>query len=90
VALRREVAEFNASHALFKREWPLCRCVRHFLYQELMNQARALVHVYTDGSVSRDDGRRGDGAGGEYKNDQVAATVFSIDPAWSRYKNQHI
>ena len=47
----------------------------------LMNQARALVHVYTDGSVGVSTGAVEMGQGVNTKILQVAATVFSIDPA---------
>src|SRR5205085_2121271 len=45
----------------------------------MMNQARALVHVYTDGSVSVTTGAVEMGQGVNTKMVQVAATVFSID-----------
>ena len=47
----------------------------------LMNQARALVHVYTDGSVGVNTGAVEMGQGVNTKILQVAAKVFSIDPA---------
>ena len=47
----------------------------------LMNQARALVHVYTDGSIGISTGAVEMGQGVNTKILQVAATVFSIDPA---------
>ena len=47
----------------------------------LMNQARSLVHVYTDGSVGVSTGAVEMGQGVNTKMLQVAATVFSIDPA---------
>jgi xanthine dehydrogenase large subunit len=47
----------------------------------LMNQARALVHVYTDGSVGISTGAVEMGQGVNTKILQVAAQVFSIDPS---------
>ena len=44
----------------------------------LMNQARALVHVYTDGSVSVSTGAVGMGQGVNTKIAQVAAQIFQI------------
>ena len=46
-----------------------------------MNQARALVHVYTDGSVGVSTAGVEMGQGLNTKILQVVATVFSIDPA---------
>jgi len=85
VALRREVAEFNASHALFKKGMafmPVCFGIS--FTKTLMNQARALVHVYTDGSVSVTTGAVEMGQGVNTKMMQVAATVFLLIPAWSK------
>ena len=45
----------------------------------MMNQARALVHVYADGSVSVATGAIEMGQGVNTKMLQVAAEVFSID-----------
>jgi xanthine dehydrogenase large subunit len=47
----------------------------------LMNQGRSLVHVYTDGSVGISTGAVEMGQGVNTKILQVAAKVFSIDPA---------
>ncbi|MEO8086474.1 MAG: molybdopterin cofactor-binding domain-containing protein, partial [Bacteroidota bacterium] len=50
--LQKEVADFNASNKLFKKGMALMPiCFGISFTKTLMNQARALVHVYTDGSV---------------------------------------
>jgi xanthine dehydrogenase large subunit len=46
----------------------------------LMNQARALVHVYSDGSVGISTGAVEMGQGVNTKMLQVAAQAFSINP----------
>lgn len=83
--LRREVAAFNDSHALFKKGvafMPVCFGIS--FTKTLMNQARALVHVYTDGSVTVTTGAVEMGQGVNTKMMQVAATIFSIDPGFVR------
>ena len=47
----------------------------------LMNQARSLVHVYTDGSVAVSTGAVEMGQGVNTKMLQVAASIFSINPS---------
>jgi len=87
-AVRREVEEFNASHILFKKGMafmPVCFGIS--FTKTLMNQARALVHVYTDGSVSLTTGAVEMGQGVNTKMVQVAATVLSIDPGLVRIQS---
>jgi xanthine dehydrogenase large subunit len=84
-ALRREVEEYNKCHKLFKKGMafmPVCFGIS--FTKTLMNQARALVHVYTDGSVSVTTGAVEMGQGVNTKMMQVAATIFSIDPGLVR------
>jgi xanthine dehydrogenase large subunit len=79
--IRRDVEEFNGSNKLFKKGiafMPVCFGIS--FTKTLMNQARALVHVYTDGSVSLTTGAVEMGQGVNTKMMQVAAAVFSIDP----------
>jgi len=47
-ANRREVRSL-IERINFLRKLALCGVFWYFLYKTLMNQARALVHVYTDG-----------------------------------------
>jgi len=79
--MRRDVAAFNERNKLFKKGiafMPVCFGIS--FTKTLMNQARALVHVYTDGSVSLTTGAVEMGQGVNTKMMQVAAAVFSIDP----------
>jgi xanthine dehydrogenase large subunit len=79
--LKSEVVSFNAANKLFKKGlsfMPICFGIS--FTKTLMNQARALVHVYTDGSVGVSTGAVEMGQGVNTKMLQVAASVFSIDP----------
>jgi xanthine dehydrogenase large subunit len=79
--IRQDVEVFNAANKLFKKGvsiMPICFGIS--FTNTSMNQARALVHVYTDGSVSVSTGAIEMGQGVNTKMLQVAAKVFSIDP----------
>lgn len=79
-SVQKEVALFNASNSLFKKGFsfmPICFGIS--FTKTLMNQSRALVHVYTDGSVAVSTGAVEMGQGVNTKMLQVAATAFSID-----------
>jgi xanthine dehydrogenase large subunit len=52
-----------------------------------MNQARALVHIYSDGSVGISTGAVEMGQGVNTKMVQVAAQTFSIDPAYIKLES---
>jgi xanthine dehydrogenase large subunit len=81
-AIKKEVTAFNASNKLYKKGFacmPICFGIS--FTKTLMNQARSLVHVYTDGSVGITTGAVEMGQGVNTKILQVAAKVFSIDPA---------
>jgi len=83
--LEQQVEDFNAKHRLTKKGiafMPICFGIS--FTKTLLNQARALVHVYTDGSVSLSTGAVEMGQGVNSKMIQVAATVFSIDAALVR------
>jgi xanthine dehydrogenase large subunit len=78
--LRKEIADFNTNNPLLKKGlafMPVCFGIS--FTKTLLNQARAQVHVYTDGSVSVSTGAVEMGQGVNTKMIQVAATVFSID-----------
>ncbi len=80
--LQKEVADFNAANKLYKKGialMPICFGIS--FTKTLMNQARSLVHVYTDGSVGISTGAVEMGQGVNTKMVQVAARVFSIDPS---------
>ncbi len=81
-ALQEKVRAFNAGHTYHKKGiavMPICFGIS--FTNTLMNQARSLVHVYTDGSVVVSTGAVEMGQGVNTKMLQVAARVFSIDPA---------
>ncbi|MGZ8552562.1 MAG: xanthine dehydrogenase molybdopterin binding subunit [Chitinophagaceae bacterium] len=79
--LQQEVDDFNAESRLYKKGLALMPvCFGISFTKTLMNQARALVHVYTDGSVSISTGAVEMGQGVNTKILQVAAKIFSIDP----------
>ncbi|CAN5424220.1 xanthine dehydrogenase molybdopterin binding subunit [soil metagenome] len=80
-AIRHNVASFNAANALYKKGMALMPvCFGISFTNTRMNQARALVHVYTDGSVGVSTGAVEMGQGVNTKMLQVAAQTFSIQP----------
>ncbi|MDR3672589.1 MAG: molybdopterin-dependent oxidoreductase [Holophaga sp.] len=79
--MRREVADFNRTNRLFKKGlalYPLCFGLS--FTKTSLNQGRALVHVYTDGSVSVTTGVIEMGQGVNTKIVQAAAATFGIPP----------
>jgi len=79
--LQKEVADFNASNKMYKRGMALMPiCFGISFTKTFMNQARSLVHVYTDGSVGISTAAVEMGQGVNTKMLQVAAQIFSIDP----------
>jgi len=77
---RRQAAEFNRTHALEKKGLALMPvCFGISFTNQALNQAGALVHVYTDGSVSVSTAAVEMGQGVARKLREVAARVFSID-----------
>lgn len=81
-SIQKEILEFNSKNSLSKKGMALMPvCFGISFTKTRMNQARSLVHVYTDGSVSISTGAVEMGQGVNTKMLQVAASVFSIDPA---------
>lgn len=77
--LRKQVKKFNAENKLLKKGisfMPICFGIS--FTKTFMNQARALVHIYTDGSVGVSTGAVEMGQGVNTKMAQVAATIFSL------------
>ncbi len=80
--LKKEVNDFNSSNRMYKKGismMPICFGIS--FTNTMMNQGRALVHVYNDGSVSVNTGAIEMGQGVNTKMLQVAAHVFSISPS---------
>ena len=79
--LEKEVEAFNLDNVLFKKGlsvMPICFGIS--FTKTPMNQARALVHIYTDGSINISTGAVEMGQGVNTKMIQVAASIFSISP----------
>ncbi|GAB3989116.1 xanthine dehydrogenase molybdopterin binding subunit [Spirosoma daeguense] len=77
--IRERIAIFNQENRLYKKGialMPICFGIS--FTNTRMNQARALVHLYTDGSVSVSTGAVEMGQGVNTKMLQVAAEVLSI------------
>ena len=77
--LKNEIEEFNNANKLFKKGisfMPICFGIS--FTKTLMNQGMALVHIYTDGSVSISTGAVEMGQGVNTKMLQVAAAIFSL------------
>lgn len=86
--IRKEAREFNRQNQYRKHGVALMPvCFGISFTKTSMNQARALVHVYTDGSVAVSTGAVEMGQGVNSKIHQVAAKVFSLAP--ERVKVQH-
>ena len=80
--LQNDVDVFNATNTTHKKGMaimPICFGIS--FTNTPMNHARALVHVYQDGSVGVSTGGVEMGQGLNTKMVQVAAAVFSIDPS---------
>lgn len=80
-AIRGKIKEFNSVNQLYKKGLALMPvCFGISFTNTRMNQARALVHVYTDGSVGVSTGAVEMGQGVNTKMLQVAAQVLSVQP----------
>lgn len=78
-SLQKETDEFNSTSKYFKKGvamMPVCFGIS--FTKTPMNQARSLVHVYTDGSVAVSTGAVEMGQGVNTKIAQVAAKVFGL------------
>ncbi len=79
-ALQREANEFNALSKYLKKGVALMPvCFGISFTKTPMNQARSMVHVYTDGSVAVSTGAVEMGQGVNTKMAQVAAKMFGLD-----------
>ena len=77
--LQQEITDFNNLNPLRKKGMALMPiCFGISFTKTLMNQARSLVHVYTDGSVGISTGAVEMGQGVNTKMLQVAASIFSV------------
>ena len=80
-AIGKEINEFNSKNEHLKKGMsvmPLCFGIS--FTNTVMNHARALVHVYQDGSIGISTGAIEMGQGVNTKMIQVAAKVFSVSP----------
>jgi xanthine dehydrogenase large subunit len=79
--LKKDIDAFNSSNKIYKKGMafmPVCFGIS--FTKTPMNQARSLVHVYTDGSIGISTGAVEMGQGVNTKILQVAAKVFSVSP----------
>jgi xanthine dehydrogenase large subunit len=80
-SVKDEIAAFNKENEFFKKGYSLMPvCFGISFTNTMMNQARALVHVFWDGSVSVSTGAVEMGQGINTKMLQVAAGEFGISP----------
>ncbi len=79
--IKNDVENFNKKNNLYKKGMavmPICFGIS--FTNTMMNHARSLVHVYSDGSVNISTGAVEMGQGVNTKMLQVAAQIFSINP----------
>lgn len=80
-SVKKETAWFNQHNQFFKKGYSLMPiCFGISFTNTMMNQARALVHVYSDGTVGISTGAVEMGQGVNSKMLQVAAQSFGIAP----------
>ncbi len=83
--LKKEVTNFNKNNTFLKKGLALMPvCFGISFTNTMMNNARALVHIYSDGSVGVSTGAVEMGQGVNTKMMQVAAKIFGV--AQSRIK----
>ncbi len=79
--VEKRIHNFNSDHSEVKKGFSLMPVTFGISFTKTpMNQARALVHIYTDGSVGVSTGAVEMGQGVNTKMLQIAAQTFSIDP----------
>ncbi|MEO6818501.1 MAG: molybdopterin cofactor-binding domain-containing protein [Ginsengibacter sp.] len=79
--IKNAISEFNNKNKLFKKGMAIMPICFGISFTKItLNQARALVHVYIDGSVGVSTGAIEMGQGVNTKMLQVAAKIFSISP----------
>lgn len=79
-SIKKEIDEFNSNNKLYKKGYALMPiCFGISFTNTMLNQASALVHVYSDGSVGISTGAIEMGQGVNMKIRQVAANIFNID-----------
>lgn len=80
-AVEKEINDFNSNNTDIKKGFSLMPVTFGISFTKTpMNQARALVHIYTDGSVGVSTGAVEMGQGVNTKMLQITAQVFSLDP----------
>lgn len=78
---QKEIETFNRKNKIYKKGMALMPITFGISFTNIsMNQARALVHIYHDGSLGVSTGAIEMGQGVNTKMLQVAAHAFSIDP----------
>ena len=78
--LEEELSEFNNRNTTYRKGMALMPvCFGISFTNTSMNQARALVHIYQDGSIGISTGAVDMGQGVNAKLRQVAAGAFSVD-----------
>jgi xanthine dehydrogenase large subunit len=78
---KKELQQFNLQNQVYKKGLSLMPvCFGISFTNTMMNQARALVHVYSDGTVGVSTGAVEMGQGVNSKMLQVAAICFGISP----------
>ncbi len=80
-SVKNKISDFNKSSYDVKKGFSLMPISFGISFTKTpMNQARALVHIYSDGSVGISTGAVEMGQGVNTKMLQIAAQMFSIDP----------
>ncbi len=80
--IEKEITDFNSRNTLHRKGMALMPvCFGISFTNTSMNHARALVHIYQDGSIGISTGAVEMGQGVNIKLAQVAAGLFSVDQA---------